>query len=298
MQLQDLGRYGVATSGLSQGGPMDLHAFCWANELINNSQATTCIEIALGLCKIQFLSPTTIALCGAQASIALNGKSIKSWQSHSVTTGDILYIGGFSQGNFLYLAVSGGFQVATSLGSSATVVRNDLGGLSGDGKCLQTHVFIPYPPQKKAKHEEVRVLSARLIPNYTTPPSIGIIPSYQYEYFSHEAREQFFSHPFHVTPQSNRMGYCLSGNRIHCTIDGVISEGICLGAVQITNSGDPIVLLNDRQTIGGYPKIGVVAKTDIPRLVQTAIGLPVHFHLSNLAIEVERWRKFARYFRL
>ncbi|WP_087017814.1 biotin-dependent carboxyltransferase family protein [Thaumasiovibrio subtropicus] len=292
--LQDLGRYGVAHFGLSQGGPMDLHAFCWANTLLNNPPNASCLEITLGLCAFQFQSPTDFTLCGADANSKLNDASIQHWQTHRANAGDVLTISGFKSGNYLYLAVKDGFKVPNTLNSQSTVIRNQLGGLYGDGLALQNQDELPY--QIHTQPLKMKALSTRHIPNYNANLTLHVLPSYQFHQFEAEAKATFFQSGYTVTQKCNRMGYCLNGAPINSHLNGVISEGIVLGAIQITNAGQPIVLMSDRQTIGGYPKMGVVMKTDLFRFSQARFGQQIHFKQGHFDVANLKWRKFRQFF--
>jgi biotin-dependent carboxylase-like uncharacterized protein len=171
-----------------------------------------------------------------------------------------------------YLGVAGGFTVTPQVGSSATVMRENIGGLNG-GKlesgdrlpCTETHqrrrLYLPRKQQ----------------PRYHDIVTVRMIPGYQQAHFSRYQQRRLFSHAFTVSDRCDRMGYRLEGPAIACDIAGILSEGICFGAIQIPPDGQPIVLLNDRQTIGGYPKIGSALSLDCGQLAQLRPGGAVHF---------------------
>ncbi|WP_413110317.1 biotin-dependent carboxyltransferase family protein [Thaumasiovibrio sp. DFM-14] len=290
--LQDLGRFGVARFGLSQGGPMDIHAFCWANKLIDNPPNTAAIEIAIGLCQFTFHAPTIIALCGAPAKLTLNAKPIQPWQSIRIQAGDQLTIAGFSSGNYLYLALKSGFTIPMSLNSLSTVCRNGLGGLNGHA--LSSGDMLPYPAY--TQHCSVKALSPRWIPNYLKPTAMGVILGYQHDSFDPDSMQTFFNSNYQVQSQSNRMGYLLKGEPLRYTKQGLISEGIVLGAIQVPPDGQPIILFNDRQTIGGYPKLGTVRKIDLAKLAQCQPSQNIHFYPSSLTVAQDKWHHFCQFF--
>lgn len=286
--LQDKGRFGYQSIGVTPGGPMDEHAFDWANKLLNNDPNATQIEITLGQFSCTFKSDTIIALAGADMGAMLNGNPVNSWQTYAIKAGDKLSMKFAKSGLRSYLAVLGGFQVETVLGSSATVVRDGLGGNYGNGAALQADVEVQYFPlteiqsisaNKFPPHKKV---PDRFIPAYERHVEIGVIPSYQFDEFSKEERQRFFSSIYTVSPNIDRMGYRLSGEPIQCERSNLISEGIALGAIQIPSDGQPIVLMRDRQTIGGYPKIGCVIHADISRLAQCLPGYTVQFYKKNI----------------
>jgi len=277
--LQDLGRYGYQDIGVTTGGPMDSHAFRWANKLLNNQDNATQIEITLGPFKARFNEPTSFSICGADSMITLNGKNIKNWASYQAKSGDVLEIGFATKGLRTYLSVSGGFTVPATLNSSSTVIRDRLGGLQEDGQKLQDQDCILY---KAATTPFTRKTPTNFIPNYANSIEIGVLPTYQFDMFSTKAKDVFFNSEYTITPTSNRMGYRLSGDPIVFEGTEFISEGIALGAIQIPQNGQPIILMKDRQTIGGYPKMGCVCHKDLNLLAQSPPGTKVRFVLKEV----------------
>ena len=130
---------------------------------------------------------------------------------------------------------------------------------------------------------EVHGFAASRQPRYQDMVTVRVIPGYQQAHFSRLQQRRFFSHAYTVSDRCDRMGYRLEGAAIACDIDGILSEGICFGAIQIPADGQPIVLLNDRQTIGGYPRLGEVASVDLPLLAQLKPGDALRFELIDLA---------------
>lgn len=284
--LQDYGRYGYQRIGVTNGGPMDEHAFLWANKLLGNSHDSAMIEINLGQFAAVFDQPAMIAITGADMQPTLNGKPIGSWQTHFVEAGDRIEFHTASSGVRTYLAVQGGFIVDKHLGSVATVPREHIGGVRQDGGKLKQNDALEYTAGEKQESRQPR---PRFVPDYDAPLSIGVILGYQVEAFSSERINRFFSSAYEITNNSNRMGYRLSGPEVSTdSLDGIISEGISLGAIQIPSDGQPIVLMRDRQTIGGYPKLGCLARQDISRLAQRGPGKEVTFHPVDIEVaEVE-----------
>ena len=165
-----------------------------------------------------------------------------------------------------------GFLIEPSFGSTATVVREGVGGLTGDK--LQAGDKLPCPEVLQRKR---LYLPLERQPHYQGMTTVRVIPGYQQSSFSRLQQRRFFSHAYTVSDRCDRMGYRLEGPAISCDIDGMLSEGICFGAIQIPADGQPIVLLNDRQTIGGYPKLGSALSLDAARLAQLRPGDTVHF---------------------
>ena len=291
--IQDLGRYGHQSIGVSPGGPMDEHAFLWANRLLANHKNDAQIEINLGMFRCEFLTQTTIAITGADMAAELNGKVIQPWQSYSVQPGDTLSFKGSRSGLRAYLAIRGGFEVSKILGSCATVVRDQLGGLHGDGSKLCAGDNLNYSASDPMLTKQV---PDEFVPDYGQDITLEVIPGYQYEWFDEEERHRFFNTTYTLSQQIDRMGYRLSGEAIHCQQQSLISEGIALGSVQIPADGQPIILMRDRQTIGGYPKIGCVKARNLSKLSQCLPGATIRFVKRDLYEAEAEYRLKKRFF--
>ena len=278
--LQDSGRYGYQHIGVTTGGPMDEHAFRWANRLLDNPPEAAQIEINIGRLSLLAHEDTCIALTGADLGARINGTEAAPWQTYQIHRGDRIEFGMPMTGLRAYLAVSGGFRPAIKLGSCATVVREGLGGLDGCGQKLTKGDRIGFD---RCSQPSGASLSAGDIPDYNRDLHIGVIPSYQYPHFSPGERMTFFTGTYEVSQRIDRMGYRLTGEPIHSELDGIISEGIAYGAIQVPSDGQPIVLMKDRQTIGGYPKIGCLSALDAGQLAQRGPGALVRFYLSDVA---------------
>ena len=270
--LQDAGRFGRQRLGLSNGGPLDQTAFAWANRLVHNPVNATALEISLGGLELLAQLDTLLSLTGGDAPLHINERAVESWRSHRIRAGDTIRVGFARQFCRAYLAVAGGFAIAPQFGSSATVPREGIGGL--DGGALRADTLLPCAADNTA---QCLMLAPDTRPVYSTHISLRVIPGYQQALFPAPQQQQFFSAEYLVTNRSDRMGYCLQGAAIRCAVAGILSEGNCLGAIQIPADGQPIVLLTDRQTIGGYPKIGAALALDCARLAQLVAGASVRF---------------------
>jgi biotin-dependent carboxylase-like uncharacterized protein len=271
--IQDLGRHGHQSIGLTTGGPMDEVAFRWANALLDNDSNSPEIEITFGMFTLEAQADTSIAITGADLAATLNDKSITPWQTYAIKKGDVLAFHQPVWGLRAYLAVKGGFHCEPTLGSVATVVREKIGGLTGKGDKLQKGDLLAY--QAFSGHEK-RSVPRLAIPNYGNK-EIPVILGYQYQSFSSLDRANFFSSDYTVSSNSDRMGYRLEGQEVHSDLKGIISEGIAYGAIQVPKDGQPIVLLQDRQTIGGYPKMGCVTRVGGGILAQQKPGDIIQF---------------------
>lgn len=295
--LQDVGRLGVGEQGLSQGGAVDLHAYCWANYLVGNAMDCAQLEITLGQACLKAQGDMICALTGADMGVTLDGKPIALWQSFLVKDGQEIKFAYPRSGLRAYLAVKGGFNVPAVFGSVSTVVRNQLGGLQA-GRALQKEDSLFVESTVETDNFEPRLAPSRYIPDYSAPIYLRVIESYQCNRFSAESKQQFYQGVYTVTQQTDRMGCRLEGPAVAGDIGGIISEAIAYGAIQIPPNGQPIVLLNDRQTLGGYPKLGCIARVDMPRLAQAMPGAAVRFSIGDLELLQQEWQDFSLFFGL
>lgn len=270
--LQDNGRFGQGALGLTSGGPMDAPSATWANRLLGNNSNATLIECSVGGLQLRADTHSYIAVTGATLPLTINGKAAEQWSVHKVQAGDLLELGMVSSGLRAYIAVAGGFTIAPQFGSTATVLREGIGGLNGN-KLQAGDTLAVATVQSLAR----RSLPVPYRPQFNRVLTLRLVEGYQAQNFSATERQRFYLNSYNVTPQADRMGYKLKGAAISCQQTQLLSEGICYGAVQIPPDGQPIVLLNDRQTLGGYPKIGTVLSLDCALLAQAAAGTEVYF---------------------
>lgn len=291
--IQDTGRFGYQNIGITSGGPMDEHAFFWCNHLLNNQVNASVLEVTFGLLQLEVTAPTNIAITGANLGARLNDKPLAVWRTYAVKPGDQLHFEQPIDGLRAYLGVTGGFHCSLQLGSSSTIVREQLGGLNSHGEALKADDVLPFQPCAPQPQQKTPDWA---IEHYDKPLSLGVVSGYQNNDFSREAKHDFFNSPYTVTQNIDRMGYRLSGTAIPCSRDGIISEGIAFGAIQVPSNGQPIVLMRDRQTIGGYPKIGTLGGLGASRLAQRLPDQEVSFKPMDISeAEIER-RLFLRTF--
>jgi len=270
--LQDSGRRGQHRLGLSNGGPMDSEAFHYCNQLLQNPAGATAIEVSVGGLQLEAQVNTFICLTGAAMPLSINDEDRSLWEVHPVAAGDSIRVGFAQSGCRSYLGVADGFAIAPMFGSTATVVRENIGGLNG-GK-LKVGDQLPCATVSARKRH---YLPDSDRPRYQDTLTVRVIPGYQQRHFSRAQQRRFFGSTYTISERCDRMGYRLEGPAITCNVEGILSEGICFGAIQLPPDGQPIVLLNDRQTIGGYPKIGAALSLDAARMSQLAAGDTVHF---------------------
>lgn len=279
--LQDLGRFGQHAIGLTTGGPLDNEAFLWANRLLHNTPNACAIEVSFG--GLQLLAQTHSYICvtGASLDLTINGVTKALWTSHKVLAGDEIKLGYSSQGCRSYLAIAGGVTIKPSFSSSATVMREKIGGLNSmGGEKLATNDVLPCNTVVKLPRQS---LAQNHWPLYgQDAATLRLLPGYQYNQFDSDTQARFFHGCYKVTDRSDRMGMRLEGPAVACSSEQMLSEGICLGAVQVPADGQPIVLLKDRQTIGGYPKMGAIMARDTATLAQLRPGAMVRFEAVDL----------------
>jgi biotin-dependent carboxylase-like uncharacterized protein len=267
--IQDAGRIGQHHNGLTVGGPMDRNAFELANRLCTNTLNTPVVEVTIGGLVFESTVRSYFAVTGASVPVSINKKSVAGWKVHAINPGDRIEIGFTLIGTRCYLSVPGGFSIAPVFGSCSTVGRESMGGLDGNGgqlrsgdllPCVDTELTPPFylPSEEQPKNLHKAPLKTRL----------RVVLGYQHTYFSRQQKHLFFNSDFQISDLNDRMGFRLMGPSIAPSVNGILSEGICLGAIQVPADGQPIILLNDRQTIGGYPKIGSVLSLDLNKLVQ------------------------------
>ena len=273
--LQDKGRIGYHNLGVTVGGAFDQYSFGWANRLCLNEDNAGCIEIVVGGLILEAQLATQIAITGADVPIKINDSTVENWSTHNIKPGDKIAFGYATAGCRSYLAVAGGIQAPLIFNSLSTVVREDLGGLNKQGMPLNKGDILPC---KSCAPSAQRSVPEKYHCQFDTDiTEVRMITGYQYEQFSEQQTNQFFTTDYVISQNSDRMGYRLEGPAIEIPQCEMLSEGISLGAVQLPANGMPIILLCDRQTIGGYPKIGSVFSQDIARLAQMMPGKKLRF---------------------
>ena len=270
--IQDKGRFSYTSIGVTNSGVMDEYAYLVANKMLENELDSNIIEIAFSNVHFQAKTNTTIAVTGAKCEFYINDVLKTTWQTFNVKAGDIIKVGKINEGTRVYLAVKDGFDIKKEFGSNSTTLKEKLGGLDGD-RLKKSQIL---PCNSFVQNHNVR-LKEQFIPKYEDKLELRVILSYQDEFFPQEQIDKFFSSTYEVTNEFNRMGCKLKGEKIACDINGIISEGISFGAIQIPSDGQPIILLKDRQTIGGYPKIGSVLPIDCFKLAQAKPSCKITF---------------------
>ncbi len=285
--LQDKGRFSYTHLGVSNSGFMDEYAAFMCHKLLENDINNNLLEIAFSNVVLKSNSETTISITGACCELFINDILKPTWQTYKIRKDDIIKIGKIHKGQRVYLAVKGGFDIKKEFKSNATTIKEGIGGISGDK--IKNGDFLKFYTYDKILN---RRLQEKHIPKYEDILTLRVILSYQDDSFSKEEKDKFFNSLYTITPDFNRMACKLSGEKIESSLDGIISEGISFGSIQIPKDGQPIILLKERQTIGGYPKIGSVLNIDCFKLAQMKIGTKVKFIQINIEEAQDKIKSF------
>lgn len=269
--LQDAGRFGVRHLGVTQGGSADWCSMSWANWLLGNGLDVPVIEITLGGFTVIAEDDCLLALAGANLGAQIDGQPLAPWCSFKLSKGQKLQFTQPLLGARAYLAAPGGFEAPKVLGSSATVVREELGGLDGMGLPLVKGATLSY----RGESLLVREVPLGLRPDLKSTAPLDLVLGAQIGQFSGQSLFDVFNSAWTLDSRADRMGIRLLGKALQYQGQPMISEGIPLGAVQVPPDGQPIVLLNDRQTIGGYPRLGALTPLALARLAQCLPGAQV-----------------------
>jgi len=277
--VQDLGRVGHGRWGVSPCGAMDPLALSLANLLAGNSVGAAALEVTAMGPELVFEQEATFALAGAELSPSLDGERLCSGVAHRARAGQTLRFGARVQGARAYVAVAGGLgrSARSFLGSTATDMEAGLGGLTG--RPLRAGEALALEPQPTFQARAVRDRGERW---YGSPDVVRFIPEIGSR-LSAQAVELFGASRFRVSSRSNRVGYRLEGVTLPVAPGGLqLSEPVAPGTLQLPPDGQPIVLMADRQTTGGYPRLGYVIRADVPKLAQRWLGDPVSFRAVSL----------------
>lgn len=297
--VQDLGRPGYRHLGIATAGALDTLALEVGNRLVGNAPQAAAVEVTMGPTALRFTQATRVAITGAQFDVSLDGKPVYSWWSLPVHAGQELVLHGAVRGMRCYVCVRGGIDVLPMLASRSTDLCARFGGLGGRalregdrlavgiaparpraGIALEAPPFGVKAPQwcrfASAGHEPVR--RGKHLAGAERAVSIRVLRGPEYESFAADAHDSLWSDEWRVTPQSNRMGYRLAGTALMCEAQGeLLSHAVLPGTIQVPPSGQPIVLLADGQTTGGYPRIGAVIQADLWKLAQLRLNGSVRF---------------------
>lgn len=262
--LQDSGRFGVRHLGVTQGGALDWISLHWANWLLGNALGAAAVEITLGGFTVEAMANVTLAIGGADLGATVDGQPQAPWLPFELKRGQRLAFTQPRCGARAYLTAPGGFTASPFMDSVATVQRESLGGLNGDGEPLKKGDILSCLRESSP----VRHAASDSLPDFSRPVALDLVLGAQIGDFAGESLFDAFNSQWRLDSRGDRMGIRLLGPTLRCLRTGMVSEGIPLGAVQVPADGQPIVLMNDRQTIGGYPRLGALTPASVARLAQ------------------------------
>lgn len=293
--IQDLGRFGHQALGVPVAGPMDAFSLRLANHLVGNDAEAATLEVTLIGPEIRFDAETTVAIAGAVFEGTCDGCAVPMGASFAVHPGQRLKFGRVVQGARAYLAIAGGILTDTVLGSRATHLVSQMGGLTG--RALSPGDRLPVLARPVAR--PLRKAFGLTLPTGGRA-RLRVMPGPQDDWFGADALKALTAVNFRISPRSNRMGYRLEGPPLARAREGeLISEPVGMGAIQVPGAGEPILLMADRQTAGGYPKIAHVISADLPMAGQLAPGDFIEFILCTrqeaIAALIARERQLLRY---
>jgi antagonist of KipI len=290
--VQDLGRFGFGRFGVPVSGAMDRFALCAANQLVGNSWGSAALEFGIDGPVLEFDEDCVIAVTGAGYKLLVQGKSLPMWTSIVVRRGWRVQVAKEGIGSWSYLAISGGINLEPVLGSQATYLRGGFGGMGGTA--LKTGDLVPTgrPPYGVGEIGG-REIPAIYLPKYSESLSLDVILGPQEERFTPEGIETFLTSGYTLSLTSDRMGYRLEGPAVkHSAGADILSDGMVFGSVQIPPNGQPIIMMSECPTTGGYTKIATVASADLPLLAQATPGSSrIHFRLTTVDSAQARLRE-------
>lgn len=277
--IQDGGRKGFAAMGFNASGVMDVRSYHIANALVGNFTDEAVIEMTYLGGSFKFLESNYIAITGADMSPKIDGVPVEMYTTVFVKQDETLTFSAAKSGMRAYIAVRGGIDVPVIMGSRSTNLKCKLGGL--DGRPLKAGDIVPC----RDVYDEFHKHLIHTVPKEdfgSDEITVRVLLGPQDDYFTDHGIKTFLNSTYTVTNESDRMGCKLSGEKIEYknTVD-IISDGIVFGSIQIPRTGNPIIMLADRQTTGGYAKIATVISVDLPLLAQARPGTKVRFELID-----------------
>jgi len=306
--VQDLGRTGHRASGVSVGGALDPHALRIANLLVGNEASAAGLEVNLGKVRLHFRDDRLVACCGGAFQVQLGDATLPLGRAGLIRGGEELVVDAPDRGARGWVAISGGIDVPLVLGSRSTDVRSGFGGWEGralrDGDVLELG---PQPPRAALIAGKLRGsrVGSWMAPHEWASPArahgfLRVVQGAGWSLFEKLAVTTFLNQPYAASSDSDRMGIRLEGPTLaRIGEKDLLSEAVAPGTIQVPPSGQPILLLGDCQTIGGYPKIAHVITVDLPAAVQLCPGDSVRFAEVSLMeaqqLFIERERQVARF---
>lgn len=290
--IQDAGRFGYQQYGVITSGAMDMIAYRIGNALLQQHNKPA-LEMTLIGGQFQFTKETTIALTGGMMQAKLNGKDIPMNRAIPIQPNDLLTCGPIVQGARSYLSIAGGFTIKPILNSTSTYLKAGFGGFQG--RPLKTGDAIPYE-RTAQRFKPLQVYTH----NFYKARPVRILQGTEWSYFSEQAQQLFLQQPYTISIDSDRMGYRLESEQPNAAANTpqLLSEAVTFGTIQLPASGQPILLMADHQTTGGYPKIAQVIAADLPYAAQLTPKQSLTFELVTLQQAEQAYLEHQRQLRL
>lgn len=275
--IQDSGRHGYQSIGISPAGALDYKSAFLANQLVNNEPGSAVLEMTLSGIAFIVTKNTTIATAGAFMPIRVNDVEYPVGRAILLAKGDQVEIGYAKKGLRTYLAVAGGFLMEPVLGSYSTHLRTNMGGYKG--RALKKGDILSYNGANNENYFRVVKDELSYLDN-----AIRLVPGPNYADLTKQSSHALLNEFYTITRSNDRMGIRLEGEAMTMkdNVHDILSEPTQLGNIQVPKNGKPIILLNDRQTSGGYKRVASVAKADLPKLVQLQPDEKIRFEMITL----------------
>ena len=292
--FQDLGRFGLQHLGIVASGCMDQLSFCISNKLVGNKLSEGALEFAYQGPLLEFVGESALVAISGKVNFNIVSKNGETKQgspnvSFLISNGDKIDILSTINSVYGYLSISGGFKLKEIKGSVSTLVRAKIGPNNGEKLKSEAKIFF----NKSISADKTKKIQF----DFDKDNTIRVMKGLQVDYFSKKSQEDFFSKEYKVTRLTDRMGMRLEGEKIENIVNkNIKSEGITKGSIQIPGDGQPIVLLSDHPTIGGYPKIANIISADYDKLVQKMPGTKIKFKLVDLAVAENAFQDYVRKF--
>ena len=292
--FQDLGRFGLQHLGIVASGCMDQLSFCISNKLVGNKVSEGALEFAYQGPLLELVGESALVAISGKVNFNIVSKNGETKQgstnvSFLVSNGDKIDILSTINSVYGYLSISGGFKLKEIKGSVSTLVRAKIGPNNGEKLKSEDKIFF----NKSSSADKTKKIQF----GFDQDNTVRVMKGLQVDYFSKKSQEDFFSKEYKITRLTDRMGMRLEGEKIENIVNkNIKSEGITKGSIQIPGDGQPIVLLSDHPTIGGYPKIANIISADYDKLVQKMPGTKIKFKLVDLAVAENAFQDYVRKF--
>ncbi|MFF5816529.1 5-oxoprolinase subunit C family protein [Lysinibacillus capsici] len=271
--LQDKGRFGYRAFGIPLSGPMDYRSYQAAQRILQHHHDQTSFEMFVGGFEFEALADGVYVLTGGHSTCLVNHVPIEMWKTFYLTKGDRLSIKGVHQGSIVYLTPLGGFRTNDELGSQSYLPLGNLGTCITKGSILYGQV--------SASLKYNRGLYAPYRPRFDSSITVRLFKGPHFHLFAEESQRQFLQDPFQFIG-GNRMGYYIKGPTLQLQeMKDILSEATQFGTIQVPQSGNPIILMADAQTVGGYPIIATVHEEDLHKVAQMRMFNTIHFVLEE-----------------